>query len=174
MNVGIKKTGALMIFLSVSMGYLPYPSKAASQDECSIWLCLPSGFPSGCGGAKSAMKKRLKKGKSAMPELHECIVKSSETDSSSSYDSTYSKEGVAAYIPERKQCTKWNNQSGNSGNRVCTKFEVIPAHYVKGTSCQRFGGSNGSHKASPDGCTKTVRWAEVWDGPAQVGATYYW
>ena len=36
------------------------PAFAASQDECAIWLCLPGGFPQGCGAAHSAMIKRIK------------------------------------------------------------------------------------------------------------------
>ncbi len=36
---------------------------AASDDECAIWLCLPTGFPSGCSGAKVRLKNVLKTSK---------------------------------------------------------------------------------------------------------------
>lgn len=53
---------------------IPLQAKAASQDACAIWLCLPGGFPSGCGGAHSEFKKRIKKGKSPLPDLSSCTV----------------------------------------------------------------------------------------------------
>ena len=56
MNV-IKYTisALLAVFvLSPSSGY------SASQDACAIWICLPGGFPSGCSGAYSEFKKRIK------------------------------------------------------------------------------------------------------------------
>ena len=50
------------------------PSMAASQDECAIWLCLPSGFPAGCSAAKSAFKKRILKRKPPLPSFSSCAV----------------------------------------------------------------------------------------------------
>ena len=47
---------------------------AINEDECAIWLCLPAGFPDGCGKAHSAMLKRLKKGRSALPDFASCAV----------------------------------------------------------------------------------------------------
>lgn len=49
---------AIIAFATTS---LYAPESQASNDDCAIWLCLPTGFPSGCGGAKSAFKKRIKK-----------------------------------------------------------------------------------------------------------------
>jgi len=48
------------------------PAFAASQDECAIWLCLPGGFPQGCGAAHSAMIKRIKKRKPPLPAFGAC------------------------------------------------------------------------------------------------------
>lgn len=73
------------------------PAKAASQDECAIWICLPGGFPSGCGDAHSAFKKRLKKGKSPLPSWGSCTVSDAGTppvDASASY-------GKEPYFPCR-------------------------------------------------------------------------
>lgn len=159
-----------------SASYLPYPSKAASQDECSIWLCLPGGFPSGCGGAKSAMKNRIKKGKSPLPNFGECVV--SSPGDSQGQPPMYSNHGVAAYIPAHTICVKWNITGGGGRNgsekRTCIQTERVPEQYVKGTSCRRYGGSNSSYTENPKGCTSTVNWAEVWQGNQQYGDTYYW
>lgn len=76
------------------------PVHAASEDDCSIWLCLPTGFPSGCGKAKSAFKKRIKKFKPPLPSFISCMIKQNEippqlVDSYRPSNMTY-KEGVAA------------------------------------------------------------------------------
>ena len=53
-------------FITLALGALfvlnPSPGYSASQDACAIWICLPGGFPSGCSGAYSEFKKRIKKG----------------------------------------------------------------------------------------------------------------
>ena len=53
------KAVVLMALFGVTTSMISPSVQAASEDECAIWLCLPGGFPSGCGGAKSAMLKRL-------------------------------------------------------------------------------------------------------------------
>lgn len=68
---------------------------AASDAECSIWLCLPTGFPSGCGDAKSAFKKRIKKFKPPLPSFTSCLLKDSPKTSDMSAG-----EGVAAKMPD--------------------------------------------------------------------------
>ncbi|WP_258086625.1 hypothetical protein [Xenorhabdus bovienii] len=72
----MKKTMAITLMALVGyLGVLPEnEAQAASQDECAIWLCLPAGFGEGCGGARSAFKKRLKKGKSPLPSWESCAV----------------------------------------------------------------------------------------------------
>ena len=52
----------------------PSPGYSASQDACAIWICLPGGFPSGCSGAYSEFKKRIKKGKDPLPRLSSCTT----------------------------------------------------------------------------------------------------
>lgn len=168
---------ALLILAAATSAYLPYPTKAASQDECSIWLCLPTGFPSGCGEAKSAMKKRLKKGKSPMPDFGECSVTS--PGDANGGGGMFSRHGVAAYIPPQNICTEWKIKYGTGKNgqdkKTCVKFETVPEKYVKGTSCQRYGGGGGhTYVERPKGCTKTVNWAEVWQGQEKFGDTYLW
>ncbi len=61
----------VLILIAVTLG-VEKPSYAASQDECAIWLCLPGGFPQGCGAAHSAMIKRIKKKKPPLPSFGSC------------------------------------------------------------------------------------------------------
>lgn len=79
MRTGMKKTAILSALTLASLYIVPsfFDSKtlhAASQNECAIWLCLPSGFPSGCGKAKSAMRKRLRRAKSPLPGWSSCAT----------------------------------------------------------------------------------------------------
>lgn len=50
------------------------PAQAASEAACSIWLCLPAGFPDGCGAAHSEFRHRIKKGKGPLPAFSSCAV----------------------------------------------------------------------------------------------------
>jgi hypothetical protein len=63
-----------MVFVFMLMGLFSNPTHAFSRKQCSIWLCLPAGFPVGCSDAYSAMKKRLKRGQSARPSFSSCFV----------------------------------------------------------------------------------------------------
>lgn len=49
-------------------------SKAASDADCAIWLCLPGGFPTGCSAARSAFEKRIEKGRPPLPDLSSCTT----------------------------------------------------------------------------------------------------
>lgn len=133
-------------------------TNAASQDECSIWLCLPGGFPPGCGSAFSAMKKRLKKLKSPLPSLSSCVVSGGDS-------MTYTYR-PAAYIPERRVCTKWGANGGD--NEFCFEWRIEPARYIKGQACHRSEGEE-----TPAGCTLTFHYIEMFDNGAQVGETFY-
>lgn len=62
----ILMAGLLLIHSKVAM--------ASSQDACAIWICLPGGFPSGCSGAYSEFKKRIKKGRDPLPKLSSCTT----------------------------------------------------------------------------------------------------
>ena len=67
----MKKKYFLIAAISLA---LSIPVFAADQDDCAIWLCLPTGFPSGCSGAKSAFKKRIKHLRPPLPDLMSCGV----------------------------------------------------------------------------------------------------
>lgn len=52
---------------------LSAPARAASSDECAIWLCMPDGFKSSeCSGPHRAFTKRIRKGKPPLPDLQSC------------------------------------------------------------------------------------------------------
>lgn len=139
------------------------PAQAASQDECAIWLCLPGGFPTGCAAAHAAMVSRLKDFKPPLPAFSSCSV---TPPGGSNMTSSY---GPAAYIPERRQCSRWHHGNNDS---TCLSWETLPERYVRGTSCR--AASNDSGEMIPAGCTRTVRFIEVFADGEQLGPTYWW
>lgn len=143
---------------------LPSAAFAASQDECAIWLCLPGGFPSGCGAAHSAMVDRVKDLKPPLPPFASCVV----TGSGGSSSTMTSNFGVAAYIPPRRECTRYTWV----GNREeCASYRNLPERRVMGTSCRAH---HESGIREPAGCTRTERYATVFVDGEQQGETYWW
>lgn len=70
----MRKFTCISVLCLLTLLGLVSSSKAASQDECAIWLCLPGGFPQGCGGAYNAFKNRLKKRKAPLPSFSSCAI----------------------------------------------------------------------------------------------------
>lgn len=70
----MKKLIASVSISLAALTYLPAPAQAVSEAACSIWLCLPAGFPEGCSAAHSEFRHRLKKGKSPLPPFSSCAV----------------------------------------------------------------------------------------------------
>ncbi len=77
----IKYQNLMLLMAGVLLSVLPIgnfqKSYAASQNECAIWLCLPGGFPSGCGAAYGAMIDRIKSRKSPLPNFSSCSTEGS-------------------------------------------------------------------------------------------------
>lgn len=75
---------AILIYLAASV--LAGSAKAADQDECAIWLCLPTGFVvPGCAPAFAAMWKRKLEFKSPLPSFSSCTV-DGKNESGMDYD----------------------------------------------------------------------------------------
>lgn len=140
------------------------PAQAASQDECAIWICLPGGFPSGCGAAKSAMRDRIKDMKSPLPSFSSCAV-NPPSGSGSHMTSDF---GWAAYIPPRRVCTQYRRYGRD--NEECVAYETLPEQYVRNTRCH----VDRDGYRTPRYCTRTYRWAEVFVEGQLAGPTYYW
>jgi len=136
---------------------------AASQDECAIWICLPSGFGEGCSGAKSAMKDRVEDHKSPIPSFRECSADDGSDNTMGSDD------GYAAYIPERRVCTNWKYYNGKGNEKQCSAYKTLPSRYVHHAICRRDRDGN----STPAGCSGTVRFAEVYVNGELAGPTYY-
>lgn len=131
---------------------IPNAAHAASNDECAIWLCLPTGFPSGCGGAKKAFLNRIKKRKSPLPSFSSCAVKESEIPHEligdyKPSDLTY-KEGIAAKMPDGRHL------DGQRCVKITRKGEVVTW--------------------KPYGCTATDSWVQTYMDGKQYGEKFYY
>ncbi|EPI2026863.1 hypothetical protein ACSYON_004067 [Vibrio vulnificus] len=160
------KPRSLATLAITSLLYLLTPNAAysASDDECAIWMCLPTGFTTGCSGAKKAFKNRVKKFKPPLPSFSSCL-KGSGGEGQDQYSSDY---GVAAYIPPRKVCTQYRPTF--QGERECTQWETQPEQYLKHQRCQQ----NRDGDRYPRYCTKTVRFTEVYQNGQLFGDTHYY
>lgn len=163
MSLNLKK----IAFVAAFSALMPCLSFAASQDECSIWLCLPGGFPSGCSAAHAAMLKRLKNLESPLPSFSSCATEADNT----SYN--YS---VAAYIPEHQECTKYKSKYNREGeySQTCVAYKTVAAQYIKGKRCTISKNKNtDTITRSPAYCSSTVRYIDIYQNGSQLGDTYY-
>ncbi len=144
------------------------PSALAGFDarDCSIWLCMPFGFPSGCEDAKDAFKDRLKHLKSPLPRIEKCWL---NTDSviptggtSQSMDAI---QGIAAYIPEHQECQRYEN---HYNDRICVQSVTIPPQAIKDKVCAKHDGN-----VSPKGCTRTINYTDFLMDGEPYQDTYY-
>ena len=146
------------LLMMVAFGVMSPTTQAASQNECAIWLCLPAGFPSGCGAAHSAMMKRIKKLKPPLPAFSACAV-------SGGSNMTY-KLSNAAYVPQRTVCA----DEFPDPEAGCISTKVIPEHYVKDAYCDHGEGSS----SGPTGCSRNYRYIDIFIEGKLAGETYYW
>lgn len=157
------RNGLLLAILAVTSVGFSLPSFAASDDECAIWMCLPTGFPSGCGGAKRAFKDRIKHFKSALPSFSSCVKDSGNSGSS---DTFTAKDGLAAFIPSYEYCAQ-----RESKDHQCILYKKTEPEYRKGTQCRY---NNKDNTRSPAHCTRTFRYSEVYRNGVQYGQTHYY
>lgn len=144
--------------------------QAASQDECAIWLCLPTGFPSGCGDAKKAFKKRIKHFKPPLPSLPSCMISPDQENATGMPNESNLKSlnGDAAYYFPYEQCVNWTyiNQGKGDFRKVCNKWETVPEKKVKNARC------NYSNAHQLPFC-KQIMFVEVEINGKVEGETYY-
>ena len=134
----------------------PELSCAASDDECAIWLCAPSSFPSPyCNGAYSAFKKRIKKGKSPFPSFSSCTVSAD----GSSTDEFSVVTGYAAVIPEHQE-------------KRCIREEERQERTGYGRPYKKIYGPESN---TPKNCSSTVQMYKVLDQNGNIiGDTFYY
>lgn len=116
-------------------------ARAASEADCAIWICLPGGFPSGCGAAHSAFKKRIKKGRPPLPPLASCTTGPNGKGVNGSYQLGYEifeacKEGyvlkesnngmIRTGVCQKTQCSSSPYGFGGYNNRnSCDSYAAI-------------------------------------------------
>lgn len=124
--------------------------QAESQAACSIWLCLPSGFPTGCAAAYSEFTHRIKKGKAPLPSLSSCTTGPDGKSSNGHYElgveyfmpckegfyidqEMFNAVGRGICKPIAFECSAHENYR-RDGNADCMSYEAIKrikTQYVK-------------------------------------------
>lgn len=143
----------------LAVGCTAVPARAESETECSIWLCLPGGFPMGCAAAYAAFIKRVTNlpPKPPLPPWGSCAVSDGRMSAG---------DGYAAYVPEQPgKCIRTQGKS----DRCVAWADPTPEHYVMGRTCTR--GKDGY--SNPEGCTATFRYVQVYQDGKAIGETYY-
>ncbi len=161
MPTDIQKTRLVAVIAALLTAAPPYTANAASQAECSIWICMPGGFPAGCGAAYSAMINRVKHRKPPLPAFSSCAV-NPPPGSGSHMTFDY---GPAALIGAQKRCASWSMW----GEDQCAQWTMVPQHYIKGTICQ-----NSGEMENPPGCIATKMYGDVFIEGTPAGPTFYW
>lgn len=173
MKMGLIKFVFTFISLGLVLSFYPaQEANATSNDECAIWLCLPTGFPSGCSDAKSAMMKRIKHFKSPLPSLSSCLTDASAegVDTSSTGEMTYD-YGYAAHIPTYTYCSAKRRVAKDTYE--CREETTVEEHYVKGTQCGYKRVDKETTTKYPSNCDATYRYIDEYVDGVQYGDTYY-
>lgn len=160
------------------------PSSYASEDDCAIWLCLPTGFPDGCGKAKKAFLHRIKKFRPPLPNIASCLLKPSDLppESREQYKEAIKssskmsyREGVAAKMPAGKYCVSYSRRSGRDGRYYCSSYEQRAEHYIDNVQCRHYRQSKDSQWIwKPYGCVGTYKWIDTYSDSDKYGERYYY
>lgn len=124
----------IMIFMAVFIISNGKTALAYSQDACAIWICLPGGFPSGCSGAYSEFKKRIKKGRDPLPKLSSCTTGPNGEKVEGHYQLGYERfepcnEG---YVLREKQ------QRYRATQGLCYRTQCAPGQYQENYRCENY------------------------------------
>lgn len=170
----MKASKALLLSLVLPLSsFISTPAFAVSQDECAIWLCLPSGFPAGCEAAHSAMHHRIKHGKSALPPFEQCAV--DQNGEQGKDDEFSTRERFVLHIREHQECTQWKRISTkNTETRQCVSYKIIPEHYRPGRSCYLRKPSKDDEGQLIPGCAGVYREISVLQYGKQFGKPFYY
>lgn len=117
---------------------------------CAIWLCLPVGFAAlSCHKAKSAMVKRMFKGKSPVPSFESCQI------------STPTNTNRYSYV---------GSDSVLMGATIVGDVLTPPAvPIIEGQWCNH----RETGPEEPLGCITTLQTIKVYENGQQMGMTYY-
>ena len=152
----------LLFIIGFSL-FFPLPeAKAASQDECAIWLCLPGGFPDGCGGAKSAMYKRLKKRKPPLPSFGSCA----------SGESGHYNMGMERFEPCKAEYELVEQQ--NEGNPIVKADCINMTRECVGRRMEIWNINTGKDCSSYSAIKRPKPYfVEMWAGGEYIGKYFY-
>ena len=124
----------ILIFAFIVMFPSEQKAIAASQDACAIWICLPGGFPSGCGGAYSEFKRRIKKGRDPLPKLSSCTTGPNGERIDGHYQLGYERFEPCedGYVLREKR------QGYRASQGACYLTRCAPSSFQENSSCENY------------------------------------
>ena len=133
--------------------------KAASQDACAIWLCLPAGFsPQECSGAYSEFRSRIKRGRPPLPDLSGCTTGPNSETVSGSYQL-----GIERFQPCEDGYVLRENEERNS-EAMC---------YLERCAPEGFGGDDNSCRSYQAALRPKPSYVKMWVGGQYLGQFFY-
>lgn len=138
-------------------------ARAESQAACSIWLCLPGGFPSGCAAALDEFKTRIRKGRPPLPDLASCMVSSPlGKGSNGSYQM-----GVELFMPCKSGFMLYVRHDAGLSKGIC---------YSTSPSCHSSNQMSAQNKnCAPYMATKRIQknYIKIWIDGEYIGQFFY-
>jgi hypothetical protein len=107
---------------------------ASSQNACAIWICLPGGFPSGCGAAYSEFKKRIQKGRDPLPRLSSCTTGPNGEQIDGHYQLGYERFEPCddGYVLKEKE------KGYGAPKGLCYRSQCAPQQYQENDRCENY------------------------------------
>ncbi|MBM9595101.1 hypothetical protein [Roseitranquillus sediminis] len=143
-----RSTVALSLAALLTVGLGSGASAADYDMDCKLILCLPAGFPEGCGDALDHMVDRLRDGK---PPIGFCAM--SDGSEFNDYDLDYrwlrAESSAAWACPDGKRLRHSVSYDGESDGR-----REVTAFCYDTSATRRFGDG---HRSSYTGVTEPVR-----------------
>lgn len=170
----IIKTSAITLLLSANLSQ----AAPSHEDQCAIWLCLPGGFPNGCGAAKSAMKWRIKHHQSPLPSFSSCAI---DFDSNGDGKEDFIvRERRVILINKQQECLQTRSSSLTKSRRQQQKqyCQSLEGQYEarSGNTCWKVRPGKDRDGVLIPGCVGVFREFKTMDtiNNTQIGKTIYW
>lgn len=124
---------AILVLVTIFIMH-PKEGYSASQDACAIWICLPGGFPSGCGGAYREFKKRIKKSRDPLPRLSSCTTGADSEKLDGHYQLGYERFEPCndGYVLRER------SQGYRPVKGACYRNFCVPSQFQEHSSCENY------------------------------------
>lgn len=160
------KTLSLYLLLTTPLIAQAAPSH---EDQCAIWLCLPGGFPEGCGAARNAMNWRIEHHHSPLPPFSSCAI--NYDSNGDGKDDFIVQERRVILINKQLECIMTRRRSQQNCKSLAGQYEARP-----GSTCWKIRPTKDNDGVVIPGCVGVFREMKILDtiNKQTIGKTFYW